>query len=200
MRVTNKMLVDNLSNNLSSNLEKLNMFQDRLSTGKRINKPSDDPIGMKNILQQRTNLGETDQYSTNVDSAQLWLQENETAVSSAETIIVRIKELATAGANGTLNSGDRKVMAAEVDDLFKELIRIGNSNINGEYIFSGQMTHTPSYDTNGNYKGDTETISRQIGNNTYLEINLSGEEVFNANGIDAFQTVKNLKTALEDND
>ncbi|MBI5416519.1 flagellar hook-associated protein FlgL [Candidatus Poribacteria bacterium] len=197
MGVTNQMLVNNIKYNIKNNLKSLSKIQDMLSTGKRINKPSDDPNAIVNIIKQNTNLNDNQQYVNNINLAKANLNQTETVLNTSEEILVRLKELALSGANATMNSNDRAVLAEEVNGLREDLLKLANTNFDGRYIFSGQKTKTEAFDSNGVFQGDTETIYKQIGKNNYLEISLPGEAVFNSNGYDTFGAITDLVTALE---
>ncbi len=200
MRVTNQMMTDNLINNLYRNMNKIYNTQDSISSGKRVSNPSDDPIAMKEIINKRSILRESDQFIINNDEVLAWLGQTEIALNNSEGILTRIKELALSGATGTLNEQDRNNVAIEIDGLYKELLKTANIKYNNKYIFSGQRTLTQPYDDAGTYHGDTETIYRQIDKNMNLELNLTGEKIFNKDGYDIFAIVNNLKDAFEDND
>ena len=92
-----------LSRNLNQNLNQMQGIQEQVTTGRKINKPSDDPVGITYSLRYRTELASNDQYQKNADSAHSWLDFNERllVLSQAGDVLKRVKELAVQGSNGT---------------------------------------------------------------------------------------------------
>ena len=87
MRVTNSMMISQLMKNLNRNLKRMETQQYQLATGKQIVRPSQDPVGITRSLQARTELSKIEQYSKNVDDAQAWLTQSETALSEMNSLI-----------------------------------------------------------------------------------------------------------------
>jgi flagellar hook-associated protein 3 FlgL len=102
MRVTSSMLINNFLRNLNDNLARLERTQNRLATGKRISRPSDDPSGLAYSMGLRANLAALERYEKNVDTAQSWLEATDSALDSATNILHRAKELAVYGASETV--------------------------------------------------------------------------------------------------
>ncbi len=101
LRVTPGMMHMQLSRNLNRNLTQMDSLQDQLTTGRKINKPSDDPVGITYALRYRTEISSNDQYKKNADSAHSWLDFNDTLLEQAGSIMQRVKELTVQGANET---------------------------------------------------------------------------------------------------
>src|SRR4051812_6776578 len=100
-RVTQGMLNNQLLRNINSNLTRINNHQNELSTGRKINKPSDDPVGISFSLRYRSEVSATEQYESNVDAAISWLDYTDDALGQANSVIQRARDLAVQGANGT---------------------------------------------------------------------------------------------------
>ncbi|BBP43075.1 flagellar hook-associated protein FlgL [Thiosulfativibrio zosterae] len=113
-------------------------IQEKMSTGKRINKPSDDPVGMNQVHSLKTMMSKIDQFKNNGDFAKSQLSLEETQISNGVEAIQRARELSIQMANGTYNESDRKAAAAEVGQLVLELKNIMNSsNPERELLFAG---------------------------------------------------------------
>ena len=151
MRITDSMMVGNMLKNLRNNREELNELNKQLSSGKQFSKPSDNPIGVITSMGFDTKINNYEQYQKDVNNAKSWLETTENALSDANQVLQRSRELAVYGANDTLNPDDRKNMAEEVKELRNELISIANSKLGQDYIFSGQAVGDKPINVNGNY-------------------------------------------------
>ena len=80
MRVTNRMLINNMINNIGANLRRMEKYQNRLSTGKKINVPSDDPVVAARALKLRTDVSRLEQYDRNVKDAMSWMEITESSI------------------------------------------------------------------------------------------------------------------------
>lgn len=167
MRITNNMLISNMMRNLNNNLKKMDKIQQKLSSGKNFQLPSDDPIGVSRSLKLNTDIAKIEQYKRNLDDAVSWLEITESAVAEVGDVLQRARELTVQAANGTNGDGDLKMISAEIEQLKGHLINIANTTYAGRYIFTGFKTDTPLVDENGkykltNYKVDTGTFSEQV--------------------------------------
>lgn len=188
MRITNNMLINNMMNNISNNLVRMDKYQDQMSTGKKIRVPSDDPVVAARALKLRTDVSEVEQYKRNIKDAQSWLDITETALGSLGDVLQRARELAVEGANGTNTPEDTQKIAAEAKQLKDQLIHIANTAYAGRYIFSGFKTDqkgivdTPE-DTNyglfGIDIGNGKNINYEIGIGDSITVNVLGGDLFN---------------------
>jgi flagellar hook-associated protein 3 FlgL len=202
MRVTQAILYDTYIKDIMRMQESLYEESKKLSTGKDINQPSDDPVGVSDVLSSRSQLSSLSQYQKNIDSTMLYLATSEQALSSVKDVLSRIQELTVAMATGTVDAGARTNTAIEVQSLFDQLVSLGNTQVNNKYVFSGYLTSTAAFDSVGTYGGDTNKHSIKIDQNSTMSIGLNGGEVFSGVGgdIDIFQSVTDLITALNADD
>ncbi|MGI6413493.1 MAG: flagellar hook-associated protein FlgL [Syntrophomonadaceae bacterium] len=145
MRVTNRMLNNITLNNINHNLIKMGEFQQQLSSGKRVNKPSDDPIAVTKLLMVKSTLAFHEQYTRNVENAKSYLDMADTALDNATQIMQRAREIAGYGATGTVPQASMEALAEEVNGLVEELIQVANSSFGGRYIFGGTYTTMPPF-------------------------------------------------------
>lgn len=201
-RVTQGMMNTQLLRNLNNNMNRMNNESNQLSTGRKINKPSDDPVGLTFALRYRSELATNEQYQKNVDSALSWLEYTDTTLDQAGSVFQRVRELAVKGANDTNPQEALDSIKSEVGELYNQLVSIGNSQFNGKYVFNGQKTDTIPYsiDNAAQDKTDTYSIQYEIGTGVKLPINVTGEQVFGkADSADnAFQVLQDLMKALGD--
>jgi flagellar hook-associated protein 3 FlgL len=184
MRITQNMMSDTLVGHLGSLQSRIADSSTQLQTGKRINKPSDDPLGAQRALQLSSQSDAIDQYQANAGLAQDFLQTTDTALQSVTTLSQRARDLAVRGASGTLNATDMKALAQEIDSLIDGVKAAGSATSNGLYVMSGTNTTTAPYaqGASDTYQGDTGTIARAIGPGVSIQVNTLGSDVL-GNGI-----------------
>ncbi len=186
MRITNNMLVNNMIYYVGNNLSRMESYQSKLATGKKISVPSDDPVVAARALKLRTDVSQVKQHKTNVQDALSWLEITESALSNVGAILQRARELAVQGSSSTATADDTKKIEQEVAQLRQQLIGIGNSTYAGRYIFSGFKTDTKLMNDDGTFAigvdGD-ESIIFEIGISDNINVNVLGGDLFNNGGI-----------------
>jgi flagellar hook-associated protein 3 FlgL len=172
-RVTQQMTASNLLANINQALDRIDTTQQELSTGKKINQPSDNPYGTSLALQLNNQLGNLSSYSNNVTDGTGWAQAGNASLSDITNSVQRIRELVVQASNGTQSQADMSADAAEVGQLIDQIKQDANTQYNGQYIFAGAATGTAPYQAGANdaYAGDTGQVTRQIGPNTSLAVN-----------------------------
>lgn len=199
-RVTQGMLNSQLLRNVSNNLRKMDNLQNQLSNGRRINKPSDDPVGISFSMRYRSELSANDQYQSNVDSAVSWLDYSDTVLDQAGSVLQRARELAVKGANGTNSQEAMNAMQIEMMELRSQLVNIGNSEFNGKHVFNGQLTDKRPYmESNAaNDATDDGSIKFEIGVGVQLAVNVTGNRVFGlpSDNDNAFKVLDDLISNL----
>ncbi|OWZ84853.1 flagellar hook-associated protein FlgL [Natranaerobius trueperi] len=218
MRVTNKMMSDNMLRNVNSNLRKMNHTQEKLSTGKSIHRPSDDPAGIARALGMRTEEGELAKYQQNIDDADSWLTSTDSALSEVNDVLQRVRELTVYGASDSLDQGSRDALAEEVGELKGHLVEVSNSDFNQKHIFGGHNTTEKPFelieDADGNtgvtYNGNEGDLKVDISSDVTVNKNLTGTDVFGEefpededdieNQDNMFQTLENIYQDLKDGD
>lgn len=200
-RVTQGMLNTQLLRNLNANLTRMDTNQNQLATGRRINKPSDDPVGISFAMRYRSELAANDQYQRNVDATVSFLDYTDTMLDQMGQVMQRARELAVEGANGTNSAESLDAMKTEIDQLYSQLVNIGNSQFNGKYVFNGQVTDQapfPNPDDAANAVTDSGEIKFEIGAGVQIAMNKTATDIFGPSGNqnNAFQILKDLSAAL----
>lgn len=143
MRITNKMMTNNVLYNINNNKNSLSKLEDQYSTGMKIQKPSDDPIIATRALKLRTNLTELNQYyEKNIPDALAWMDLTEGALKEANDILTKIHTYCVNGSNDTLTESDRNSIVATLTEFKEQIYQEGNTNYAGRYVFSGYKTDT----------------------------------------------------------
>jgi flagellar hook-associated protein 3 FlgL len=173
MRVTNNMVSDRVIADLQARYAQMADTQLQISTGRRVNQPSDDPIAAAQERLRLSDLSGIKASQTSVSGAQAWLSQTETSLSEIQSVLARANELALAGATGTMSQTDRNAIAGEIDQLIKSAKDSMNAKVNGDYVFSGTKSDTAPYaDATGDtYQGDTGAVLRDGGAGVVLQDN-----------------------------
>ena len=196
MRVANKTIYDSITYNLRNCTQEMNKANEIVSTGKRINNLSDDPVGLTQALNVRSAISNIEQMQRNISLGNSWLASSESALTHVQDIISDTKVLCIQMANATIDSGERLSAAGTVQNMLDEIISLANTNVAGRYIFSGSKTDTNPFSSNGTYNGNDKAFTIKIGKDATIEIGGDGDVIFG----NIFSTMADLKTALENND
>ncbi len=144
MRITNKMMTNNVLHNINNNKNLLSTLENQYSTGKKIQKPSDDPIVAVRALKLRTNLSELNQYAEkNIPDALSWMDTTEGSLEVVNDILRQMNTYCNQGANDPLTAENRNSIVTNLEELKQHIYQEGNSNYAGRYVFSGYKTDTP---------------------------------------------------------
>ena len=143
MRVTQSMLSANSLSNISNSYLKMGQYQDQLSTGKKITKPSDDPVTAMKGMYYRSDLTSVQQYKRNLSELQTWMDNSESGMQQADSALQRIRELVVQSQNSSLTDVDRKAISAEIGQMQQDLVKTANTQVAGRYIFHGNDVMNP---------------------------------------------------------
>lgn len=170
---------------LNQNTSNISQLQEKLASGKNINRMSDNPLSATKILNLNRTLSKNSQYDKNINSAISEVTIADSALSDAVDLIHRSKELATQGANFGNDTSNFSALATEIDEIINQLVQIGNTNVGGRYLFSGKQTQTAPFNKTGNnvtYAGNATTDAWQreveVSEATTLTMNANGDSVF----------------------
>jgi flagellar hook-associated protein 3 len=145
MRTTFASVNRNVQRNLSGRYGDMVKLQEQLATGKRLRKPSDDPIDVSNDIKLRSKQVQLKQYKRNIEDGLAQMGIASSVMSSMNDILHRMKELAIQAANDTNTSSDRQFIQKEVDQLFRQMMSLVNTQFKGDYIFNGTQTKIPPF-------------------------------------------------------
>jgi len=199
------MLSQNLLRNLETAQGKMDQLQNQLSSGHRINRPSDDPAGIQNAMRLKSNISSVEQWKSNTDEALSYMTTTDSTLGDMTSMLQRVRELAVQGANGTLATVDKSAIADEVDQISAQLQMMANTQIGSKHIFSGTATDKPlviSLPDGAVSGGNAEKVMFEVGNNLSLPISVNGQDLFGSTAVPSgvFTTLSALSKALKDND
>lgn len=173
--------------------------QEQISTGKKINRPSDDPRGAAAVIDLRTSQSEINQMKRNAGAASDVLLASDGALDHYENLIDRARTLLMQGASGTTTPVSRGALAAEVDNLRIQMLAIANSQREGIYLFGGTRQDEPPYNSATGVPSATLSAERKLRvepNMAPITVGFRAEDVFaDANGA-VFDTLTGVAAAL----
>ncbi len=143
MRITNRMMTNNMLYNINGNKNTLAVLEQQYATGAKIQKPSEDPIVAVRALKLRTNLSElTQYYKKNIPDAKAWMDVTESALTVVNDILTQVHTYCVQGATGTIKEGDRDDIIKTLTQLKQQVYQEGDTNYAGRYVFTGYKTDT----------------------------------------------------------
>ena len=180
MRVTQSMLSNNMLRNLSTSYNKMGKLQEQLNTGKKVNRPSDDPVVVMKSLGYGMTVDKVAQFQKNLGEVNNWLDSSDDALDGVGQVLHRAKELATNASNtGAMTPEDRNKIKIELEQLQSQLHDLANTKVGDKYIFSGTNTDTPLY--NGGYSnasGINSNVDIEVFDGVSLRVNTNAKEMF----------------------
>ncbi|MBC7083004.1 MAG: flagellar hook-associated protein FlgL [Firmicutes bacterium] len=210
MRISTSYLLNNLSRDIAQQLARMQKLSEDISTGKRVRKPSDDPIAASRGLAIRALRAGVAQHKINIGDAKDWLSATERALMKAQEVFENAADAALRAGNSTLSDDERRALAQDVDGLISELVDLANTQYDGRYIFAGLKTltrpfvltknaGTPSYTVT--YEGADGSKQIEVEPGTTMQVNTNGGEAFmqgiaEAGGRNVFQILVALRDHL----
>jgi flagellar hook-associated protein 3 FlgL len=201
-RITQNMISRTLLADLNATTARMAATQHKMSSGKELTKPSDDPFGVSRALQFRGDLAANRQHQRNVSEADAWQTVTDTALGQIGDIALRPRELVVQGANGATGPQARDAIATEIEQLVDSLKSVANAQYAGRYVFAGSDTLTPPYQLGANdtYGGNAETLRREIGPNVQIDLNVTGGAVIGDGSGGLIATLRKVAADLRAND
>ena len=142
MRITNNMILHNTSSNINGNKINVNNLNNQMTSQKKIQRPSEDPVIAVRALRFRSTLSEIDQYyENNIPDAEAWLGVTETALKNMKTILGDIRTQCVYGASDQLTADDRKTILSNLEKLRDQVYSEGNADYAGRTVFTGYRTN-----------------------------------------------------------
>ncbi len=198
MRVTQGMLSGNMMRNLMNSQNQLGKYMDQLNTGKKISKPSDDPVIAMKGIGYRTQVVQVEQYKRNVGEINNWMDNSDAALDETTKALQRMRELTIKASSSTNDKDELASIREEVEQLEEHIIDLANTNVNGKYIFNGSNTKDRPVKPDGKVEGaseDNKDVVIEVGNGTKIKANVPPGTVFTQ---ELFDNIEALKDALDD--
>ncbi len=194
MRVSNQLMADKIKANIFRLSEQLVKSEERVATGKRINRLSDDPVGIGRVLAYRKSISSMNQYTENISDGKLHIDTIENILDTVTTFLSQAKDIAFDPSPDMRDS-----LAQQVATIREQILQMANTQINGNYVFAGDLTDTRPFDDTGVYAGDNGSKEYIIGDNIRVGLEADGSRIFQGAG-NVFAVLESLQTALENDD
>lgn len=198
-RVTQRMLTAGSLEHLQQGLGRLAQIQERLSTGRVINRPSDNPTGTTTAMRLRGSLADQTQYSRNAQDGLGWLTQVDAALDSTTTAVRRARDLALQGGSAA-GPAAREAIAIEVDGLRKGVLALANTAYLDSPVFGGVTAGSEAYDATGAYVGTPGDVNRRIADGVVVKVDVNGPDAFGDGATSVFAELTALSTALRAGD
>lgn len=189
----------------------LTQTQAQLAQGKQIINASDAPNQAATIQRMKSILSRQESYQSSLNTVKARLQGEDSTLQSVSELLIRAKEVAVQGANDTLNIGDRKALANEMQSLRDQMLSLANTrDSNGNFLFAGSRVKQPAFAETANgspvYMGDQTRMNVRVGDQQNIPINRTGTDAFvpvsrmdkdgTTVGVGFFQVMDNLIAGL----
>jgi flagellar hook-associated protein 3 FlgL len=183
MRVTPQMMMSSTLYNIEANQARTETLQNQITSGSRISKPSDDPIGAARAINLQEGLDVSEQYIRNIDQANSWLNTTDSVLDAVTQAIHRSRELAVQASNDTMSSSDRAAVDAELAQLQQHVLDLSASKYGPYYLFAGTRSDTtgftlPTPSSGGSYQGNDAQILREVAPGTSISVNADARATF----------------------
>jgi flagellar hook-associated protein 3 FlgL len=173
-----------------------------MSTGKRVNLPSEDPAAAAGLVQNHTRADVVDQYTQNGNTVLQLLQTADSTLSSVVSEVNQAISLGVQGANDTLSAGDREALAQQISGTLANVVSQANLSYGGTYVFAGTATTAVPFTASSSapsgyqYNGNSNVNSVAIGDGFQIPVNVPGDQLFQHSGADLMGSLQQLITAL----
>ncbi len=190
MRVTNETIQRSTLRNLQTNLSAMSTLQAEMSSGKRIQVPSDDPSGTGQSLSLRATASQLAQYQRNGQDGDSWLTTVDTALTTALGYLRNARDLVVQSGDAGLGQTSRNALADQIDGLKAGLLTQANARYQGRNVFAGTSDASQAFAvaTSGSPTAPTYTytwngsatasVDRTIGPSTSVRVDTDGSQAF----------------------
>jgi len=195
--------------NIQQGRAKLDRLNELISSGTAVNRPSDDPINTRLLLDIVDKVKSTDQYSSNISKSNTWQQFTNTALTGMSDTLQQARTLAATISDGISDTSFTNGVVSQLQALKQQMIDMGNTQMGDQYIFGGADNSAPPFSgTAPYYSGDESSINIEIGNNASpMAMNIPGNQILTAStssqvygSVDILQTFDDLISAVQTND
>ncbi|MBP6669688.1 MAG: flagellar hook-associated protein FlgL [Gemmatimonadales bacterium] len=194
MRISNSLTQQRVLRDLQGNLARLAAAQSQVSTGKRFEAMSEDPLAGIQVLGADQGLRAIAQYRRNSTAAQTRIDAEESILGQITDLLTRAKELAIQEGTASSTPQTRAMVKSEIDQILGQVIALGNTQVGNEYVFAGHQTGTVPFDPTGAFFGDAGQRMVEVGQGYTMPANHSGRELLVDSGV--ITALQQLSTEL----
>lgn len=199
MRVSTLMMYQQNMGGITNSQSEWLKYGEQMSTGKRVNRTSDDPVAASQAVVLSQAQAQNAQFATARTFATQRVSTEESTLKQVTTAIQSAQEKIVYAGNGTLSDDDRASLATDLQGIRDQLLNLANSTDgNGRYIFAGYKTDTPPFDSKGQYVGGDINVEQQVDSSRSMVIGHTGNLIFDSVTSNAKPNAEqNIFTALD---
>ncbi|WP_138445236.1 flagellar hook-associated protein FlgL [Sinomonas susongensis] len=199
LRVTDQTMLSAAERRLGASQARLSSAQDAASSGQRITRPSDDPVGTAASLGIRAQIAANAQYKRNIDDGTAWLTTLDSTLGNVTDYLRKARDLAVQGGNGSLNQDGKNALATQIDSLRGDLLAAANTKYLGRNVFAGTSDAAAAF-TDGtppSFNGMTgDTVQRRIGPDQTVQVDANGAAIFGTGSNSVFSIIDAISSDL----
>jgi len=196
-RISQSMLYGDIIKSLNKTTSRLQELQEQAATQKKVNRPSDNPVGYGRILNYRDSIGAIEKYEENVNTAKGWLSRSDDTMQQVQDVMSRVKELTVQAANEPLNEQNRESIYKEVRQLFDQMLTLSNTKYQGKSIFAGHEVEEKAYEEGvGVYSNKRTYIENYKGDKDFSELGPFEKDKISIDDVTPY--VKNVEGTVKD--
>lgn len=202
-RVTQSMLTDRSMTRLQGSLSRLAEIQEHLSTGRVLNRASDNPADAATAMRLRSSIGAQQQYARNAEDGSGWLDTLDSTLGTSSDLVRRARELGQQGVSGAAGAQVREALAAEIDQIRATLVGTANTTYVGRPVLGGTTAGSAAFAESGGtvtFAGDSNPVNRTVADGVVVDVSVAGPSAFGADGDNVFDHLAALSTALRAGD
>ena len=182
-RITQRLMVERSLGSLQTGLGRLARSQEQLSSGRVINRPSDSPTGTNDAMRLRAQIAADTQHARNASDGLSYLGRTDQTLTSMVDGLRRARDLVVQGAStGSSGPQAREALAAELTQIRDSLLSLANSKHMGRTLFGGTSGSPVAYAADGTFVGDRHDVTRVVGDDMPVKVNLAGPDAFEVAG------------------
>ncbi len=205
MRITQLLTHNGFQKQLQNNRQELAKYQEQLSTGKRVVRPSDDSVAFGTSRQLQETIRKNEQYQSNIKTGLSYARGSQEALNDMLDVLIDFKTTAINGSTDTLSASDRENLADKVASLKERIVEFGNSEFNDTYLFGGTKSATPPFSASGGPGGVTDDstnrpLKSRVSDIAEVETTITATELRNTDAGDLFEIMDTVEGVLRAND
>ena len=190
MRVTNQFLFDNFKNDHSKALKELNKLNTQVATGQKIQNSYEDSGVYSEVLRFDSQQSELKSIKERITTAKSFTDASDSVLNDFTQTLRDFKTKLIQASNATINSDNLRSIAVELKEQKKHMISLANSQLGGQYLFSGSSVNTKPIDISGKYNGNGDALMTLVGKDVETQKNIDGKSLFLGDDLSTKKTIQ----------
>ncbi|WP_151992597.1 flagellar hook-associated protein FlgL [Buttiauxella massiliensis] len=184
MRISTAMMYQQNMRGITNSQSEWLRYGEQMSTGKRVTKPSDDPIAASQAVVLSQAQAQNSQYALARTFATQKISLEENVLGQVTTAIQSAQERIVNAGNGTLSDDDRASLATDLEGIRNQILNLANSTDgNGRYIFAGYKTDSAPFSADAvtgkiEYGGGGTAVTQSVDASRTMTVGHLGSEIF----------------------